>query len=146
MLEGQPPTDFHTGREMGAESWDCKSSEPDKRCYTRHLDSPKPKPRSLKSFLDAIDHRVALNWTEGTPEEFHNSRIGIHCGERFPILVTPSTQADAAAGQCHKGAHRCTILCLKTCSGEPAAGHQRRSDHVAAASAVSADSGRACDS
>src|SRR5207253_4689793 len=75
----------------------------------------KPKLGSLKSFLDAIDNRVALNWTEGTQEEFHNSRIGIHCGERFPILVTPSTQADAAAGQCHKGAHRCTILCLKTC-------------------------------
>jgi hypothetical protein len=47
--------------------------------------------------LDAVGHRVALNSTEATPEELHNSRIGIHCGERFPILVTPSTQADAPA-------------------------------------------------
>jgi len=60
--------------------------------------------------LDAIDHRVALSSTEATREEFHNSRIGIHCGKRFPILVTPSTQAHAAAGQCRKGAHRCAIL------------------------------------
>jgi hypothetical protein len=74
--------------------------------------------------LDEINHRVALNSTEATPEECHNSRIGIHCGKRFPILVTPSTQADAAAGQCHKGAHRCAILCLKTCNGETAAGHK----------------------
>jgi hypothetical protein len=56
--------------------------------------------------FDASDHRVALNATEATPEEFHNAHIGIHCGKRFPILVTPSTQADTVAGQCHKGAHR----------------------------------------
>jgi len=41
--------------------------------------------------LDAIDRRVAFNATEATPEEFHNARIKIHCGERFPIVVTPST-------------------------------------------------------
>jgi hypothetical protein len=70
------------------------------------LDSPKTKVAFAEMILDAIDHRVALNSTETTPEEFHNSRIGIHCGKRFPILVTPSTQADAAAGQCHKGAPR----------------------------------------
>jgi hypothetical protein len=39
--------------------------------------------------LDTVNHRVALNAIEATPEEFHNSRIGIHCGKRFPILVMP---------------------------------------------------------
>jgi hypothetical protein len=48
--------------------------------------------------LDAIGHRVAFKSTEATPEELHDSRIGIHHGKRFPILITPSTQADAAAG------------------------------------------------
>jgi len=113
MLEGQTPTDFHTGCEMGAESCDCYSGETDKRCYVRNLDSPQTKVVFAEMLLDAIDHRIALNSTEAIPEEFHNSRIGIHCGKRFPILVTPSTQANAAAGQCHKGAHRCAILCLK---------------------------------
>src|SRR5438876_1178873 len=80
--------------------------------------------------LDAIDHRVTLNATEATAEEFHDSRIGIHCGKRFPILVTPSTQADAAVGQCRKGAHRCAILCLKTCNGQSAAGQSRRDSHA----------------
>src|ERR1700682_3257523 len=43
MLEGQTPADFHTGREVGAESWgcyDCQSGETDKRGYIRDLDSP----------------------------------------------------------------------------------------------------------
>jgi hypothetical protein len=59
-----------------------------------------------KMLLNTIDHRVALNSTEGTPKEFHNACIGIHSGKRFPILVTPWTQADAAAGQLRKVAHR----------------------------------------
>jgi len=40
-------------------------------------------------------------------EEFHNSRIGIHSGKRYPILVTPLAKQDPAAGQCHTGVHRC---------------------------------------
>jgi hypothetical protein len=47
--------------------------------------------------LDAIDHRVALSATEAAPEEFHNPRIGIHCGKWLPILVTPLSQSEAVA-------------------------------------------------
>jgi hypothetical protein len=56
--------------------------------------------------VDVIDHCVALNATEATPEEFHHAYVGIHRRKRIPIRVTPSTQADAVAGQCHNGAHR----------------------------------------
>jgi hypothetical protein len=126
MPEGKTPADFHAGREMGAESCDGQSGEPDVWRDIQHLDCPQTKVVFTEMLVDAIDHRVALDPTEATPEEFHNARIGIHCGKRFPIVVTPSTQADAAAGQCHKGAHRCAILCLKTCSGESTAGHKRR--------------------
>src|SRR5258706_15368587 len=55
--------------------------------------------------LDAIDHRVAINSAEAAAEEFHRSPIGIHDGKRGPVIITPSTQADPAAGQCRKGAH-----------------------------------------
>ena len=47
--------------------------------------------------LNVIDHRIALNAIEPTPEEFHHACIGIHCGKRFPILIAPSTQADTVA-------------------------------------------------
>jgi len=57
--------------------------------------------------LDVINHGVTLNAAEAASEEFHNSGIGIHCGKRFPILLTPLTQANAAARQCHKGTHHC---------------------------------------
>src|SRR5262249_11321767 len=55
----------------------------------------------------AVDHRVALNATEAAREEFHDPRVGIQRGKRVPILVTPSTQAEAAAGQGHS--HRCAF-------------------------------------
>jgi hypothetical protein len=70
--------------------------------------------------LDVINHRVALNATEATSEEFHNSGIGIYGGKRFPILVTPLTQADATAGQFHQGAHRFASLCQKIGNGDSA--------------------------
>jgi len=98
MLDSQTPADFHTWREMCAESWDCQSGEPDEGRHIRDLDSPQSKAVFAKMLLDAIDHGVALNSTEAIREEFHHSRIGIHCGKRVPILVTPSTQADAAVG------------------------------------------------
>src|SRR5258708_1894777 len=40
MLEGQPPADFHTGREMGAESRERQSGEADKRSDIRNLNRP----------------------------------------------------------------------------------------------------------
>ena len=40
MREGETPADFHTGREMGAESSECKSGKSDKGGYTRDLDCP----------------------------------------------------------------------------------------------------------
>jgi hypothetical protein len=55
MLEGQTPADFHTGREMGAESWDRQSGEPDEGRYIRDLDSPQSKVVFPKMLLDAID-------------------------------------------------------------------------------------------
>jgi hypothetical protein len=58
----------------------------------------------MKMLLDAIDHRVAFSSTEATRKKFHDSRIGIHCRRRVAIFVAPLTQADAAAGQCHRGA------------------------------------------
>src|SRR5262245_22943655 len=60
--------------------------------------------------LDAVDHRVALGAAETALEEFHDARIGIHRGKRLPILVTPCTQTDAAARQCHNRAHRGALL------------------------------------
>jgi hypothetical protein len=39
--------------------------------------------------LDVIDHRVALGAAEATSKELHDARIGIHGGERVPILITP---------------------------------------------------------
>jgi hypothetical protein len=84
--------------------------------------------------LDAIDHRIALNSTEATSEEFHDSRIGIHCGKSFPILVAPATQAQASTGQCHKGAHRCAILFLKACIGDTAMVNSRTRTAIQATS------------
>ena len=120
MFEGQTPTDLHTWREMGDEPWDGQSGEADKRCHTWDLDRPQAKSVFTEMLLDAIDHRVALNPTQAAAEEFHNPCIRIHCGKRFPILVTPLTKADAATGQCHKGAHRCVRLWLKAGTGESA--------------------------
>jgi hypothetical protein len=122
MLEGQTPADFHTGCETGAESWNCQSGETDEGCHIRDFDGPQTKALFPKMLLDAVRQRVALDATEATGEVFHNSPIGIHCGKGFPILVTPSTQADATAGQCHESAHRYAILCLKRGKGEPASG------------------------
>src|SRR5882757_3149780 len=102
MLDSQTPADFHTWREMCAESWDCQSGEPDEGRHIRDLDSPQSKAVFAKMLLDAIDQRIALNSTQATRKEFHNSRIGVHCRKRLPILLTPPTQADSAAGQCHK--------------------------------------------
>jgi len=118
MLEGQTPADLHTGCEMGSEPLDRQSGEPDEGCYTWNLDRPQAKTMLVEMPLDAIDHRVTLNVTERAPEEFHNSRIGIHCGKRFPIGVTPLTQADAIAGQSRKGAHRYRSLWQKAGNGD----------------------------
>jgi hypothetical protein len=40
MFEGQTPADFHTGREMGAESRPCQSGESDEGGDARELDRP----------------------------------------------------------------------------------------------------------
>lgn len=124
MLEGQAPADLHAGRERGFESRDGQSGETDKRRCTRDLDGPQTKAAFAEVLFDAINQRVALNSTEATREEFHDSRIRIHGGKRFPILITPSTQADACAGQCNKGAHHRASLCPKGCNGEPGADDQ----------------------
>ena len=78
MFEGQAPADFYTGREMGTESRNFQSGETYKSCNTRDLDSPKTKAAFAEMLLDVIDHRIALNAIEPTPEEFHHSWVGIH--------------------------------------------------------------------
>jgi hypothetical protein len=63
--------------------------------------------------LNATDHGVALGSTERAREEFHDPRIGIQYSKCFPILVTPSAQANAFAEQHHRSAHRRVILDMK---------------------------------
>jgi hypothetical protein len=48
-------------------------AKPIKSCNTRDLDSPQPKAVFAEMLLDVIDHRIALNAIEPTPEEFHHS-------------------------------------------------------------------------
>jgi len=55
MLEGQAPADFHTGREMGAESWDCQPGESDEGRNIRYFNSPQSKAVFAKMPLDAIN-------------------------------------------------------------------------------------------
>jgi hypothetical protein len=90
---------------MGGEARDFQSGETDKPCHTRDFDRPQAKSVFAEMLLDVINHRVALNAIKRTSEEFHNSGIGIHDGKRFPILVTPLTQADATGAQIREGAH-----------------------------------------
>ena len=109
MLIGEAPADLHAGREMRAQSRIRQSGEADKTGDAGNLDRLQPKSVFAKMLLDAVNHRVALGTVEAAAEEFHHPRIGIHGGKRFPIRLTPSTQAHAPAGQCRKSAHRCAI-------------------------------------
>ncbi len=62
------------------------------------------------------------------PHMRQNKRSNRNTGDAsvVPVLVTPLTQADTAAGQCRNGAHRFAILGLKTCNSEAAAGRAWR--------------------
>jgi hypothetical protein len=105
MLETQTPANFHARRKRGVESCERKARETHKRCNTWYLDSPQTKTVFIEMLLDAIHHCIAVTSVERLPEEFHHSGIGVHCRKRIPILVTPLTKANAAAGQFHKGRH-----------------------------------------
>src|SRR5262245_10598603 len=65
---GEPPPDFHAGRERRGKTFDRQSGEPDEGSDTGHLDSPQTKAVLVEMMLYAIDHRVAIGLTEGTRE------------------------------------------------------------------------------
>ncbi|HEU0083003.1 MAG TPA: hypothetical protein VFQ87_09030 [Bradyrhizobium sp.] len=68
--------------------------------------------------LDPVGHRVAVTAGEGTAEECHHARIGIHRGECVAVLDAPMAQLDTVAAQDCKGLHRPEMLHPKTGKGE----------------------------
>src|SRR5262249_15231933 len=93
MPRRETPTDFHRRREVGLER---RLDQADKSHETGHvfaLDHPRTEAMFLEMGLDAIDHGVGLLRRHGAWKEFHHPRVGVHLGERYPVLVAPGAQS-----------------------------------------------------
>jgi hypothetical protein len=88
------PISTHGGSEHQTSNFQSgKSNECE---YSWNFDGPQAKPVFTEVPLDVIHHYVALAARKAIPKELHHARVGIYCGKCFPILITPSTQANAA--------------------------------------------------
>ena len=91
----EAPSDLDRRREMRLPRWRRQPGEPEEGAILCALDRPESVPVDGPVLDDSIHQRVTLGTAEQRRKVLHDGWVGVHLGERLPVVVTPFAQHES---------------------------------------------------